>query len=94
MRVRESFCTTGGQSRTPWRELPGLPAVLRTRLFHYRYERLSNRQGRKKQFDRPIGSVWYEGEMAELSPLVVAAEVLHVGQKATFGLGKVKAVWT
>jgi hypothetical protein len=97
VRVRDYFCSSGSLGeRLPWQDLPPrLPAVVRRRLFHYQLERLSNRQQRKMDFDGVVGSVWYEGaELEELSPLVYAAEVLHVGQKATFGLGRVKGAWT
>ena len=94
VRVRDSFCASAAD-RLPWQELPSiLPTVVRTRLFRYHYERLSNRQQKKMDFDGFVGAIWYSGELLdEWAPLVSAAEVLHVGQKATFGLGRVKASW-
>lgn len=94
MRVRDHFCSDG--ERLPWIDLPAemLPRVVRSQLYRYHYERLSNRQRKKMDFDGMIGSVWYEGSgLGELAPLVEAAEVLHIGQKATFGLGLVRADW-
>ena len=95
MRVRDQFCGDG--ERLPWIDFPPgiLPKVTRTQLYRYHYERLSNRQHKKMDFDGMIGSIWYQGEgLAQLAPLVEAAEVLHIGQKATFGLGLVKADWS
>jgi CRISPR/Cas system endoribonuclease Cas6 (RAMP superfamily) len=41
-----------------------------------------------------IGSIWLEGDgFQQLAPLVEAAEILHIGQKATFGLGLVRGEW-
>jgi hypothetical protein len=98
MRVRDQFCSEGGD-RLPWIEFPDpafpMPRIVRTQLYRYHYERLSNRQQKKMDFDGMIGSIWFEGEegLRKLAPLVEAAEILHIGQKATFGLGMVKAEW-
>ena len=41
-------------------------------------------------FDGVIGWLEWEGDVAPLIPWLRAAEVLHIGQKATFGLGRVE----
>ena len=53
---------------------------------------MSHRQQAFMDFDGLVGYVVFEGRVKELLPLALAAEVLHVGQKATFGLGKVRCV--
>ena len=91
MRVRDQFCSDG--ERLPWIDFPPgiLPAVTRTQLYRFHYERLSNRQQKKMDFDGMIGSIWLKGDgLQQLAPLVEAAEILHIGQKATFGLGLVR----
>ena len=68
------------------------PQVVLTghRLFHYQLPRQSYRQGRWMDFDGVIGWLEWEGDVAPLIPWLRAAEVLHIGQKATFGLGRVE----
>jgi hypothetical protein len=61
------------------------------RLFRYRLPRQSYRQGRWMNFDGVVGWMEWEGRgVAALVPWLRAAEALHVGQKATFGLGRVE----
>jgi hypothetical protein len=93
LRVRDQFCSVGeGLPRIDFP--PGiLPAVTRTQFCRYQYELLSNRQQKKMDFDGRIGSTWLEGDgLQELAPLVEAAEIPQIGQKATFGLGLVRGV--
>lgn len=37
-----------------------------------------------------VGDLHLEGDLAPFAPLLRAAEVVHVGKGATFGLGKVE----
>jgi len=68
------------------------PQVVLTghRLFHYQLPRQSYRQGRWMDFDGVVGWLEWEGDVGPLIPWLRAAEVVHVGQKATFGLGRVE----
>ncbi len=93
VRIHDSFCRGDG-GRLPYFELPGQrPRLVRHQLYQYVLERMSHRQRRFMDFDGVLGSIWLEGDFARLLPLARAAEVLHLGQKATFGLGRVR-VWT
>jgi len=71
---------------------PDWSGVLMTghRLFRYALPRKSYRQGRRMDFDGVVGWMEWEGDVGRIVPWLRAAEVLHVGQKATFGLGKVE----
>jgi len=71
---------------------PGFPGVSLTshRLFTYKLERQSYRQGRWMNFDGVVGWLEWEGQIQQIAPWLRAAEILHIGQKATFGLGKVE----
>jgi hypothetical protein len=76
---------------------PEWPGVYLTahRLFRYRLPRQSYRQQRWMDFDGVVGWMEWEGpRVGALVPWLRAAEVLHVGQKATFGLGRVELVET
>jgi hypothetical protein len=94
VRVRDFLCRASG-ARLPFVELPArLPRMTGCGLYRYALRRLSHRQGKFMDFDGVVGSLFYEGELAPLLPLACATEVLHVGQKATFGLGRVQCrVW-
>ena len=94
VRLRDDFCAPG-EGRIPWQELPdNMPRVRHLRLYRYRLKRLSHRQQRLMDFDGVVGLVDYEENLEPLAPLVAAAEILHIGQKATFGLGRVSAFWS
>ena len=63
------------------------------RLFRYRLPRHSYRQGKWMDFDGVVGWMEWEGPgVGAMVPWLRAAEALHVGQKATFGLGRVELV--
>ncbi len=88
--VHDTFCAGPGEERLPFYELaPELPRLTSARIFHYRLPRLSNRQRRFMDFDGIVGRLDYSGDFSVVKPLVIAAETLHVGQKATFGLGRI-----
>lgn len=54
------------------------------------WQRYSNRQQRKISLGGFVGTLELEGDLTPFGPLLRAAEVLHVGKGATFGLGRVK----
>jgi hypothetical protein len=92
-RIHDSFCRGDG-GRLPFYALQNSgPRLVRYKLYHYVLERMSHRQRKFMDFDGVVGSIWLEGDLGNLLPLARAAEVLHLGQKATFGLGRVR-VWT
>ena len=63
------------------------------RLFRYSLPRQSYRQARWMDFDGVIGWIEWEGVGCSAAlPWLKAAELLHIGQKATFGLGSVELV--
>ncbi len=52
-------------------------------------ERYSNRQQTKMLFGGLLGRLDLEGDLTPFVPLLRAAEILHVGKGATFGLGRI-----
>lgn len=81
--------------RLSWMSMPELGVRLAShRLFHYVLPRLSFRQDRWMRFDGVVGYMDIEGNLTPALPFIRAAEVLHFGQKATFGLGEVRALIT
>jgi hypothetical protein len=92
IKIYNEYCAPAG-GRLPWMEAPsGAARVARFRLFHYVLPRYSNRQERGMRFDGVVGWMDLEGNLGEIAPFARAAEVLHVGQKAAFGLGRVRCV--
>ena len=90
--VQVHNCLTGGP-RLPWMELPRLETELvGYRLFHYHLPRFTFRQQKRLDFDGMIGFLDLKGDFDPVMPYARAAEVLHWGQKATFGLGKVRVL--
>src|SRR5690242_20312740 len=43
-------------------------------------------------FDGVVGWIEWEGDLTAVLPWLQAVEVLHVGQKATFGLGRLEVI--
>jgi hypothetical protein len=85
-------CLTG-RPRLPWVEAPKLNYELAgRRLFRYRLPRYTFRQEKRLEFDGVVGYIDLAGELDPGMPFARAAEVLHFGQKATFGLGKVRVL--
>lgn len=83
-------CLTG-QPRLPWVEAPLVrSALVGQRVYRYRLPRYTFRQQKRLQFDGVVGYIELAGEFDAVMPFVRAAEILHFGQKATFGLGKVR----
>jgi CRISPR/Cas system endoribonuclease Cas6 (RAMP superfamily) len=62
------------------------------RLFRYRLTRHSYRQGRWMEFAGIVGWLEWEGAVDMILPWLYAAQFLHVGQKATFGFGRLEIV--
>ncbi|HEY6323162.1 MAG TPA: CRISPR system precrRNA processing endoribonuclease RAMP protein Cas6 [Thermoanaerobaculia bacterium] len=54
------------------------------------WQRWSNRQGCKMNLGGFVGEMEIEGDLAPFAALLRAAEVLHVGKGATFGLGRME----
>ncbi|MFY9823119.1 MAG: CRISPR system precrRNA processing endoribonuclease RAMP protein Cas6 [Thermoanaerobaculia bacterium] len=54
------------------------------------WERWSQRQGAAMKLGGLVGHLHLEGDLAPFGPLLRAAEIVHVGKGATFGLGKVE----
>ena len=52
-------------------------------------ERYSNRQQTKMLLGGLLGRLDLEGDLPPFVPLLRAAEILHVGKGATFGLGRI-----
>jgi hypothetical protein len=80
-------------ARLPWEEVPPVRADLAGyRLFHYELPRHSFRQEKWLHFDGVVGWMDLEGDMGAAMPYARAAEILHFGQKAAFGLGKIRVL--
>jgi CRISPR-associated endoribonuclease Cas6 len=54
------------------------------------WERYSNRQQTKMAMGGFVGRLELAGDLAPFAPLLRAAEVVHVGKGATFGLGRME----
>ena len=67
-------------------------SLARHGLARYGLSRRSYRQDRWMDIEGVVGWMEWEGEVGPLMPWLRAAEVLHVGQKAAFGLGRVRVV--
>jgi len=89
-RARDAYLTCWGEW-PPWVESPVSNAKLTAhRLFHYDLPRHSFRQDKWLEFDGALGYLNLEGELSAGMPWARAAEALHFGQKAAFGLGNVR----
>ena len=53
------------------------------------WKRYSNRQERKMFMGGMMGSVTYEGKLAEYLPLIDFCQKVHLGKNTSFGLGKI-----
>jgi hypothetical protein len=62
------------------------------RLYHYELPRHSFRQDKWLDFDGVLGYIDLAGKLGAAMPWAPAAEVLHFGQKAAFGLGQVRVL--
>jgi len=79
--------------RLPWVEAPPVRATLTGhRLFHYELPRHTFRQDKWLDFDGALGYLDLAGDIGAAMPWARVSEVLHFGQKAAFGLGKVRVL--
>ncbi len=83
------------EPRIDWHFRPLLDAAsaLTAPEWRFRFVRLarySNRQGATIDLDGYLGTAVLEGDLEPFVPLLRAAEVLHVGKGAVFGLGRIK----
>jgi hypothetical protein len=79
--------------RPPWVEAPPVRAeMVSHRLYRYELPRHSFRQDKWLDFDGVVGYIDLAGELGAGIPWARTAEVLHFGQKAAFGLGKVRVL--
>jgi hypothetical protein len=79
--------------RPLWLKAPdGRTEMVGHRLFHYQYPRHSFRQDKWLDFDGVVGYIDLAGDLGASMPWARTAELLHFGQKATFGLGKVRVL--
>lgn len=53
------------------------------------WRRYSNRQDQEMLMGGMIGSIEYQGKLAEYLPLINFCEKVHIGKQTTFGLGKI-----
>ncbi|MGJ5818180.1 CRISPR system precrRNA processing endoribonuclease RAMP protein Cas6 [Paludibaculum fermentans] len=84
---------TCSQMRLPWVEAPAMRVELRAhRLFHYELPRHSFRQEKWLDFDGVVGWMELEGDVTQAMMWARSAELLHFGQKAAFGLGRVRVL--
>jgi hypothetical protein len=91
-RAAQMYCACTGV-RPPWVDALNMRAeMISHRLFHYELPRHSFRQQKWLDFDGVVGYIEWKGEMSCGMPWARAAEVLHFGQKAVFGLGKVRVL--
>ncbi len=74
----------------PWLERAEAVRVARADLRWLDWERYSHRQRSRMKLGGVTGTLVLEGDLAPFAPLLRAAEVVHVGKGATFGLGKVE----
>jgi len=74
----------------PWLERAEAVRVARADLRWHDWERYSHRQQSRMKLGGVMGTLVLEGDLAPFAPLLRAAEVVHVGKGATFGLGKVE----
>lgn len=92
MHIRDFLCCAD-KPRLPFMDLPGtLPRLVGHDLYHYALRRLSHRQRQFMDFDGVVGSMYLEGDCREVAALARAAQFLHLGQKATAGLGQVRVL--
>ncbi|MFL6260778.1 MAG: CRISPR system precrRNA processing endoribonuclease RAMP protein Cas6 [Thermoanaerobaculia bacterium] len=54
------------------------------------WERWSQRQNTAMKLGGLVGTLTLEGDLAPFAPLLRAAEILHAGKGAVFGLGKIE----
>ncbi|MCD6306076.1 MAG: CRISPR system precrRNA processing endoribonuclease RAMP protein Cas6 [Deltaproteobacteria bacterium] len=71
-------------------ERAGEVRIADNHLRWFDWKRYSNRQERKMFMGGMLGSVTYEGALAEYLPLLHFCEKVHIGKNTSFGLGKIQ----
>lgn len=66
--------------------------IIAADLAWHDWERFSQRQGTSMKLGGLVGTMTLAGDLSPFTSLLRAAEVVHVGKGATFGLGKVSVV--
>jgi|CXWL01.1.fsa_nt_gi hypothetical protein len=74
----------------PWLDRTDAVRIEQSTLRFEDLDRYSNRQGCTVPIGGLVGSLDLAGDLGSLSPLLAAAEVLHVGKGTTYGLGQVR----
>ena len=64
--------------------------IVESSIRWFDWKRYSSRQDQTMLMGGIIGSVTYEGNIAEFVPLIELCEKLHIGKQTSFGLGKIK----
>ena len=82
--------TCSGQ-KPPFVEAPNLELAAH-RLYRYELPRHSLRQGKWLHFDGVVGSIDLAGDASPAMPWIRAAEIFHFGQKAAFGMGRIRVL--
>ncbi len=91
-RAAQMYWACSGE-RLPWTKSPEVEIRLAGhRLYRYELPRHSFRQDKWLEFDGVVGYLDLEGDLGQVMPWAQAAEVFHFGQKAAFGLGKVRVL--
>ncbi len=84
-----------GEPDLDYRGLPQRAQAVRTvasTLYRHQWQRYSQRQRQKMPLDGIMGTVTYEGELAEFMPLVEFCAQTHIGKQTAFGLGEMVVV--
>ena len=63
--------------------------IAESSLHWHDWDRYSQRQKQKMQMGGLVGSIIYEGDLAEYVPLIEFCERVHLGKQTAFGLGKI-----
>jgi len=88
----DAFQKTEG-TRSPWMELPReLPRIAGRRLYRHYFDRVSHSQQRTMSFGGLVGCFDLIGNNSAVLPLLLAAELLHMGQKSSVGFGQIQCL--
>ena len=86
-------CYGNGEPQIDYRSLVQKAQDIQSRnvnLTWFDWKRYSSRQGIGMQMGGIVGSVRYQGNLAEFLPFIDMCEILHVGKQTSFGLGQYK----
>jgi len=62
-------------------------------LYLKEMQRYSSRKNGKVDFSGILGVMTFEGDLSPFTPLLNAAQVLHLGRNITFGCGKIEVIY-